>query len=65
MTGNGSGHLQSLILGGAFLSMGFIAYLVGLVADLISRNRQLIELTLERVRKMELDIYTPRINKEK
>jgi len=45
--------------------MGFIAYLVGLVADLISRNRQLIELTLERVRKMELDSFTAMHNKEK
>lgn len=52
---SGSGHIQSLILGGIFLMMGFIAYLVGLVADLISRNRQLIELTLERVRRMELE----------
>jgi hypothetical protein len=44
--------------------MGFIAFLVGLVADLISRNRQLVELTLERVRKMELDAYTEIKNKE-
>lgn len=34
--------------------MGFIAYLAGLVADLISFNRQLLEMTLERVRRMEL-----------
>ena len=59
------GHIQSLILGGAFLSMGFIAYLVGLVADLISHNRQLIEITLERVRKMRLDTYAEMNNKEK
>jgi glycosyltransferase involved in cell wall biosynthesis len=53
--GAGDGHIQSLILGGAFLSMGFIAYLVGLVADLISHNRQLVEMTLERVKRAELD----------
>ena len=35
--------------------MGFIAYLVGLVADLISNNRQLAEMTLERVKRAELD----------
>ena len=35
--------------------MGFLAYLVGLVADLISFNRQLLEMTLERVRRLELD----------
>jgi glycosyltransferase involved in cell wall biosynthesis len=53
--GSGDGHIQSLILGGVFLSMGFIAYLVGLVADLISHNRQLVEMTLERVTRAELD----------
>lgn len=53
--GAGDGHIQSLILGGALLSMGFIAYLVGLVADLISHNRQLVEMTLERAKRAELD----------
>jgi len=53
--GEGAGHIQSLILGGVFLSMGFFAYLVGLVADLISNNRQLVEMTLERARRAELD----------
>lgn len=52
--GNGTGHLQSLILGGVFLMMGFLTYLVGLVADLISFNRQLLEMILERVRRKEL-----------
>jgi len=55
--GNGAGHIQSLVLGGVFFSMGFITYLVGLLADLISHNRQLIELALERVRKAEVENY--------
>jgi glycosyltransferase involved in cell wall biosynthesis len=54
MTGVGDGHIQSLIFGAVFLMMGFIAYLIGLVADLIGFNRQLLEMTLERVRRMEL-----------
>lgn len=57
--GQGGGHVQSLILGGAFLMMGFLAYLVGLVADLISFNRQLLEMTLERVKRMELASQSP------
>jgi glycosyltransferase involved in cell wall biosynthesis len=52
--GEGSGHIQSLVLAVALLMMGFLAYLVGLVADLIGFNRQLLEMTLERVRRMEL-----------
>ena len=52
--GEGAGHVQSLVLGGALVVMGFIAFLVGLVADLINFNRQLLEMTLERVRRLEL-----------
>ncbi len=54
-TTGGAGHIQSLVLGGVLLMMGFIAYLIGLVADLIGFNRQLIEMTLEKVRRMELE----------
>jgi len=52
--GNGSGHVQSLVLGGALLSMGFLALMVGLVADLISFNRQLLEFILEKTRRLAL-----------
>jgi glycosyltransferase involved in cell wall biosynthesis len=48
-SGDGDGHIQSLIIGGSFLIMGFITYMVALVADLISVNRRLLESTLERV----------------
>lgn len=57
LLGTGSGHIQSLLLGSALLMMGFIAYLIGLLADLIGFNRQLLEMTLERVRRMELHAY--------
>ena len=55
----GAGHVQSLVLGGVLLLMGFVAYLAGLVADLISFNRQLLELTLEKVKRMELEQTSP------
>lgn len=51
--GDGDGHIQSLILGGVLVTMGFMAFLVGLVADLIAFNRQLMEMTLEKVRRLE------------
>lgn len=54
LMGDDGGHIQSLVLGGVLLMMGFISILAGLVADLISFNRQLQEMTLERVRRMEL-----------
>ena len=64
-SGDGSGHIQSLILGGVLLMMGFLAYLAGLVADLISFNRQLLEMNLERVRRMELNQRTKDSAEEK
>ena len=53
--GQGGGHLQSLLLGGVLLVMGFATYLIGLVADLISFNRQLLEMILARVKRLELE----------
>jgi hypothetical protein len=53
-TGDGDGHLQSLVLGGVLLIIGFITFMIGLVADLISFNRQLTEIALEKIRKIEL-----------
>jgi glycosyltransferase involved in cell wall biosynthesis len=53
-TGGGAGHIQSLIISGVLIIMGFMLFMIGLVADIISFNRQLIEDTLYRVKKMEL-----------
>jgi glycosyltransferase involved in cell wall biosynthesis len=53
-TGDGEGHLQSLVLGGVLTILGFISFLIALLADLMNFNRQLIEQTLEKVRRMEL-----------
>lgn len=52
--GTGDGHIQSLILGGVLLMMGFMSYIAGMVADLISFNRQLLEMLLEKARINEL-----------
>lgn len=57
--GDGDGHLQSLVLGAAFLTMGFVVFVSGLLSDLISLNRQLNEITLEKIRKLELDNAGP------
>ncbi len=54
LTGSGEGHIQSLVLGGVLLVIGLTTFLIGLVADLINFNRQLIEMTLEKVRRLEL-----------
>ena len=41
--GDGVGHIQSVILSGLLLGMGFLTGLIGIVADLIAVNRRLLE----------------------
>ncbi|MCZ6863356.1 MAG: glycosyltransferase family 2 protein [Alphaproteobacteria bacterium] len=43
VNGEGGGHVQSLILAGALLSMGFQTFLVAFLADLLAANRKLLE----------------------
>ncbi len=54
LIGEGLGHVQSLILAAVLLIVGFQIALIGLVADVISGNRKLLEDLLYRVRRMEL-----------
>jgi glycosyltransferase involved in cell wall biosynthesis len=41
--GDGTGHVQSLILAAALLTMGFQTFLVAFLADLLAANRRLLE----------------------
>ncbi len=54
ISGSGAGHIQSLILAAVLMILGFQTLVIGLVADLISGNRRLIEDNLYRIRKLEL-----------
>lgn len=45
--GNGGGKIQSLVIGSALLTCGVLCLALGLLADLLSHNRQLIEISLE------------------
>jgi len=48
-----SGHLQSLIFGAVFMILGFLVIFMGIVADLLSINRKLLEDSLHRLKRME------------
>lgn len=48
------GHVQSLILAAVLMIVGFQVVMIGLLADIISANRRLIEDTLYRIKKIEL-----------
>lgn len=54
-TGGGRGHVQSVVIGSMLAGVGFALVIVGLVADLISVNRQLLEELDWRLRRLEHD----------
>jgi UPF0716 family protein affecting phage T7 exclusion len=49
------GHVQSFIVAAVLLIVGFQTWLIGLIADLISFNRKMLEELLYRTRKAEAD----------
>jgi len=57
LNGQGSGHIQSVILAAVLWIVGFQVFLIGLVADLIGFNRKIMEEVLYRVRKSEMEGY--------
>ncbi len=65
MAGAGGGHVQSLILGCTLLIMGFLTVMIGIVADVISANRKILEDTQYHARKTEYDAIYMRMKMEK
>ncbi len=53
LRGEGSGMVQSLILAAVFLIVGFVTFLIGLIADLVSFNRKILEEVLIRLRRRD------------
>ena len=48
-----AGHIQSLILAAILIVVGFQICLIGMIADLVSANRKMLEEALYRVRRIE------------
>ena len=55
LEGRGSGNVQSLVLAAILIITGFQVCLIGLIADLVRLNRKMLEETLYRVRRMEME----------
>ena len=55
VTGDGDGHVQSLVISSVLLIIGFQVWMLGVVADLISVNRRLSEEILYRTKKQGAD----------
>jgi len=53
LRGDGEGMIQSLILAAILLIVGFVTFLIGLIADLVSFNRKILEEVLLRLRRQD------------
>ena len=56
VNGDRSGHLQSIVVGGALLVAAVQVFALGVIADLIAAHRTVSQRTLERVRRLELEL---------
>jgi hypothetical protein len=61
--GQGGGHVQSLVIGGVLLLVGFQTMIIGLLGDLLAANRYLVESTLYRLRRREAQLSHKREHK--
>ncbi|MEL7517511.1 MAG: glycosyltransferase family 2 protein, partial [Pseudomonadota bacterium] len=52
-SGDGAGHIQSLVIGGALLTVGVLVSTLGILADLIATNRKLLEANMLKLRRIE------------
>ncbi len=64
VTSDGSGHVQSLIIGAVALLVAMQLVMLGVLADLLRANRVIAERTLRRVRAIELDVGTLKRHRE-
>ena len=56
IAGNGKGHVQSLILGAVLFNAAALLAALGVIGDLLSAQRVMIQRTFERVRRIELQV---------
>jgi glycosyltransferase involved in cell wall biosynthesis len=57
--GEGAGHVQSLILGAVLFNAGVVLGALGVIGDLLSGQRMMLQRVFERVRRIELELEVP------
>ncbi len=60
LIGEGDGHVQSLVIGSLFVSVGYVTMVIAFLSDSIATNRRLTEECLERLRKIDAKGGDPR-----
>ena len=58
-TGEGAGHVQSLILGAVLFNAAMLLAALGVIGDLLSGQRIMLQRIFERVRRVELELGVP------
>ncbi len=58
-SGNGRGHVQSLILGAVLFNAGVVLFALGILGDLLYAQRIMSQRVFERVRRIELQLGVP------
>jgi glycosyltransferase involved in cell wall biosynthesis len=59
VAGEGKGHVQSLILGAVLFNAAMLLAALGVIGDLLSGQRIMLQRTFERVRRIELELGVP------
>jgi glycosyltransferase involved in cell wall biosynthesis len=59
VSGDGGGHVQSLILGGMLFNASMLLAALGIIGDLLAGQRTMLQRTFERVRRIELELGVP------
>jgi glycosyltransferase involved in cell wall biosynthesis len=57
--GNGRGHIQSLILGAVLFNAAVVLGALGVIGDLLSGQRIIMQRVFERIRRVELELGVP------
>lgn len=65
LTGDSSGHIQSLVFSAVFMIVGFQIFVIGLMAELISTNRKFLEDIIYYIRKINLSLNKKNHEKER
>lgn len=61
-SGNGDGHVQSLVLGTFCMVLGALAFAIALLADMIAANRKLLERVSVRLQRLELEVTGQKVS---
>ena len=56
ITGDGQGHVQSVVFGGTLFIVATLLFALGIIGDLLSGQRIMLQRVFERVRRVELEL---------